>query len=225
MPSSKKTHWLLYGLCILKFFSHELNPAREHDILSIKRGWWSFKKNILVVSLCLALKTLHLQLLQLFLNCTELCFCVRISLRLRLGFHLGLLASVCQVLCALVTTRVPWHFSLLLLYIGFVLRWREERMLVRQRECKLSICNENTKNKNQKASLDGFLVALQSLSNSVAFSIFNRCSGSVMFSSFRWDSFRPLKSSKLWKPCMDRRDPSSWTNSEISQIRSYYTVM
>lgn len=141
MPSSKKTHWLLYGLCIWKFFSHEFNPARGHDILLIREddgvSKKQIQKNILVVSLCLALRTIHRQLLQLFLNCIELCFCVRISLRLWLGFHLGLLTSVCQVLCALVTTRVPWHFSLLLLCIGFVLPWREESMSVCQTECKL----------------------------------------------------------------------------------------
>lgn len=88
------------------------------------------QKNIQVASLCLILRTiLHLHLLQLILNGIELCFCVRICFWLRLGFHLGLLASVCQVLRALVTTRVPWHFSLLLLVIGFVLRWRTETML------------------------------------------------------------------------------------------------
>lgn len=50
---------------------------------------------------------------------------------------------------------------------------------------------------------------LHSRSSSVTFIILAHCSGSVMFNSFRWDSFRPPKSSKFWKPCIDRRDPSS----------------
>lgn len=67
MPSSKTTYWLLYGLCILKVFSHEFNPARGHDILSISEDDGVSKKqdqkNILVASLCLTIRTLHLQLL------------------------------------------------------------------------------------------------------------------------------------------------------------------
>lgn len=53
-------------------------------------------------------------------------------------------------------------------------------------------------------------VDLQSLSISMAFRILEHLSGSVMFSSFRWDSLSPAKSSKLWKPCMDRTELSSW---------------
>lgn len=53
-------------------------------------------------------------------------------------------------------------------------------------------------------------VDLQSLSSSVAFRILDRCSGSVMFSSLRWDSFNPEKSSMVWKPCMDSKELSSW---------------
>lgn len=53
-------------------------------------------------------------------------------------------------------------------------------------------------------------VNLQSLSSSEAFRIFDRCSGSVMFSSLRCDSFNPAKSSRLWKPCMDSKELSSW---------------
>lgn len=57
-------------------------------------------------------------------------------------------------------------------------------------------------------------VNLQSLSSSVAFRILERCSGSVMFSSFRWDSFSPAKSSRVWKPCMHSRELSSCNTGE-----------
>lgn len=66
-------------------------------------------------------------------------------------------------------------------------------------------------------------INLQSLNSSVAFRILERCSGSVMFSSFRWDSFSPAKSSRVWKPCMDSKELSSCNTREnkvyISAIR------
>lgn len=66
-------------------------------------------------------------------------------------------------------------------------------------------------------------INLQSLNSSVAFRILERCSGSVMFSSFRWDSFSPAKSSRVWKPCMDSKELSSCNMREnkvyISAIR------
>lgn len=135
VPSTPLCHLLrrLIGFSIgcayeIVFFM-EYNPACGYDTLDpSERG--SLKKqdekNIQVASLLILGTILHLHLLQLFLNSIEICFCVWLWLR----FHLGLLTSVCQVLRALVTTRVPWHFSLLLLVIGFILRWRTEMMLV-----------------------------------------------------------------------------------------------
>lgn len=57
-------------------------------------------------------------------------------------------------------------------------------------------------------------VNLQSFSSSQAFRILERCSGSVMFSSLRWDSCSPAKSSRVWKPCMDSKELSSWNREQ-----------
>lgn len=54
-----------------------------------------------------------------------------------------------------------------------------------------------------------YSVDLQSLRSSEAFRILDRCSGSVIFNSLRCDSFSPVKSSRLWKPCMDSKELSS----------------
>lgn len=61
---------------------------------------------------------------------------------------------------------------------------------------------------------------LQSLSSSEAFRILDRCSGSVMFNSLRWDSPNPAKSSRVWKPCMDSKELSSWRGKAHSHEHS-----
>lgn len=59
---------------------------------------------------------------------------------------------------------------------------------------------------------------LQSLSSSEAFRILERCSGSVMFSSLRWGSFSPAKSSRFWKPCMKSKEVSSCNTKEHEHL-------